>query len=173
MNYRSRHQVRGAAMVEAVIALPVFIVILIGVFYVRDQVLARQDAQAQARSCAWQYSANNCTEMPAGCEGVLGALTKDGASGAALTKALAGGADSALGSVGNELVDAALGGLLDDALSSALGSSVPAAATREVARPALYGGGTAVVKGRYTLACNLAPTTPGEVAKDAWQWLVP
>lgn len=71
----SRAHARGAASVEAVVVLPVFLILFISLFYVRDQVLARQATQEQARTCAWLYSANNCefdaNSMPAYCDGVL------------------------------------------------------------------------------------------------------
>jgi hypothetical protein len=58
--YRSRIRRRGAASAEAVVVLPIFIVLFISLFYVRDQVLAKQAAQERARTCAWLYSWNNC-----------------------------------------------------------------------------------------------------------------
>jgi hypothetical protein len=171
-----RSRSRGAAMVEAVIALPVLIVIFVSVLYVRDLVLARQQAATQARSCAWLYSARNCGgEIPAGCEGVLGELTFNGSKNPALEEALRGGVEGALREAGvdNGLVADVLTEVLKPAIDRALGSSVPATAERELTRPGLYGGGTKVVQGKYELACNLAPTTPAEVAKDAWNVLFP
>jgi hypothetical protein len=68
---RARACSRGAASLEAAIALPVMIIVFAGALFVRDKFLAVADAQARARSCAWQYSASNCTVMPAECGGVL------------------------------------------------------------------------------------------------------
>src|SRR3954467_2633041 len=68
---RARRCARGTASVEAAVALPFFVLVLSGIWFVRDRQLAIQSAENQARSCAWQYSANDCSEVPKGCEGVL------------------------------------------------------------------------------------------------------
>ena len=69
--HRRRRASRGVATVEAVVALPVLVLLFIAVFFFRDLAGARHEAATKARSCAWLYSANNCTTVPAGCEGVL------------------------------------------------------------------------------------------------------
>jgi hypothetical protein len=160
-------------MVEAVIALPVLILIFVSMLYVRDQVLARQQADTLARSCAWLYSAQNCTgPAPAGCGDVLGELTNTGAKNPALEEKLRGGMKTVLeGSELNDVVTGIVTDLLDPAIEAALGKSVPARAQQEVARPGVYGGGIKTVQGKYDIACNLSFTTPEDVAEDAWNML--
>lgn len=156
-------------MVEAVVVLPVFIVIFVSLLYARDQVLARQQANTLARSCAWQYSMNNCSHKPPECSAVLAGPILSGMKHPDLEDALTTGAADALSNAdASDLVGAAVGAILGPAFEAVLGRSVTATARRKVERPALYGGDVKTVQGSYELPCNLAPTTAPEVAKDAW-----
>lgn len=161
----SRVRCRGAASVEAVVVLPIFLVLFISLFYVRDQVLAKQAAQEQARTCAWLYSWNNCNAqgMPAECEGVVTDNPMLGEVPSEVTDALGG--DSFFADI--------VAGMIEPVLEVAFGSSADAKVTRDVARPLLYGGETSTVVGKYHIACNLAPTTAPEVALDAWDRIKP
>ena len=51
-------------MVEAVVALPFMVLVFASVMYVQRASLARQSADAAARTCAWLYSVNGCSQMP-------------------------------------------------------------------------------------------------------------
>ncbi len=171
---RQRAQ-RGAATVEAVIAFPVFVIVFLALTYMRDQALATQAAEQQARTCAWLYSAKNCEgEIPAGCAGVLGDPhtpdLPDPDVGGALDEGLSG---LKQGGSGGDLVSGVVSQLLGPMLLAAFGREVDAEATRTVERSTLFGEGQKVVQGRYHLACNLTPTTPEDVAKGAWAKLVP
>lgn len=170
---RARRSARGTASVEAAVALPFFILVLSGVWFVRDRQIAIQSAENQARSCAWQYSANNCTKVPVGCEGVLltpgtapHAATKvDEALNDAKASVLAGG-DS------KGVIEKVATDLLGPAIEALFGGFVVASTTRKLQQPGILGGGQTVVGGNYHLACNLAPTTPAEVVSDAWDKIV-
>lgn len=160
----SRARARGAASVEAVIVVPIFILLFISLFYVRDQVIARQAAQRQARTCAWLYSWNNCDKsaLPPECQQVVTdeATFNDASTG--LSEKLGGG-----------VVGDALKAILDPVLEAAFGRSLDAQVSKEIVRPAIYGGKVQSVTGRYHLACNLKSTTAPEVAKDAWSRISP
>jgi hypothetical protein len=158
-----RYSCRGAASVEAVVVLPVFVIIFVSVFYIRGQVLSRQAAESKARTCAWAYSVKNCNEIPPGCESVLqvvsGAGQVDDKIEEKLAKAKAG------------IVAPVIAKILEPALKAAFGRALDARTQQFYERPALYGGGTATSSGSYHLACNLTPETPLDVAKDAWNAL--
>ena len=157
-------------MVEAVIALPVFVIVFLALTYMRDQAIATQAAEQQARTCAWLYSAQNCLgDAPAGCADVLGEPhvpdMPDPDVAGALDEGLKG---IEQGGQAGELVSGVVGKLLAPALLAAFGREVDAEATRLVDRSPLFGEGQKVVGGRYRLACNLTPKEPEDVAKDAW-----
>jgi hypothetical protein len=64
-------------------------------------------------------------------------------------------------------------GLLGKELRKAFGRFAAAEAKGHLTTPPLFGRGTAVVTGKYNLACNLEPTTPAKVVKDAWHLFRP
>jgi hypothetical protein len=168
----ARRRARGTASVEAVIALPFFILVLSGVWFLRDKQLAQQASENQARSCAWQYSANDCTEIPKGCEGVLSpgtaprsATKVDNVLSDAKSAVLAGG-DS------KGVIEKVATDLLGPAIDALFGRFVDAKTARSLNRPGVLGGGQTVVTGSYHLACNLQPTTPAKVVSDAWDRIV-
>jgi hypothetical protein len=169
-------------MVEATIVVPVFILLLVSVLYVRDQALTQHAVEMTARSCAWQYSAANCDAVPPGCEGlVVPGVTHNDASQAVLD-AMQGGESGALKladktGVVSKIVETLLGPVLD----AAFGRSLDATAKRDIERPSMFrveGGtpgsdDTKTMTGRYHLACNLTPESPMDVAKDAWKLFKP
>lgn len=175
MKSRQRCAQRGTATVEAVIAFPVFVIVLLALTYMRDQAVATQAAEQQARTCAWLYSAQNCEgNIPAGCESVLGEPhspdVPDPDVGGALDQGLS---KLEQGGQGGDLVSGVVDDLLGPMLLAAFGREVDAEATRTVERAKLFGEGQKVVQGRYHLACNLTPTEPEDVARGAWGKLSP
>lgn len=178
MKNRRRAQ-RGAAAVEAVIVLPVFVIVLLGLFYVRDQAIATQQAEQQARSCAWLWAAQACEgPIPAGCEG-KGLLTRDDAPDMPPPD-LQGQLDEQLGRIeqgrdvsGGDVVMGIVGPTLGNALEAAFGNATVAKTSRQVSHSPLFGPGQKTVNGRYRMACNLHPTALEEVAKNAWNKLTP
>lgn len=169
-----RVQQRGAAMVEATIVAPVFILLFIAAVYVRDQALTLQDAEMTARTCAWQFSAANCDAPPPGCEDIVQQSTKQNPASQAIKDALQGGKDQSLKhadktGVVSKIIDSLLGPVLD----AAFGRSLDATVTHDVARPEIFGGQTKTMTGRYHLACNLTPEDPIDVAKQAWSLFKP
>ena len=154
---------RGTATFEAVIVLPVLVILFVSVFYVRSQVLARQASESKARTCAWAYSMNNCNSDPPGCEGLVRVVRESGPIADKVSQA----AGKATGGVAGPVVKRVLSPAIDAAFGRALDSSTQ----QSYERPPLYGGGTESASGSYHLACNLTPETPLDVAKDAWNTL--
>lgn len=162
--FRSRRRTAGAATVEAVIALPLFILLLVSAFYMTRLVLAQQDARTQARRCAWLYSNQACTQVPAGCEGVVGG-TKDAKTPE--QKAHVNDVTQEMDTLPSPL-GGVLNVLIKPAIEATFGRSATATAKRNVLRPALFGGGEKEILDSYELACNLEPKTLDDVASDAW-----
>jgi len=171
---RGRRRQRGAAMVEATIVVPVFILLLISVLYVRDQALTQHDLEMKARSCAWQFSAANCDAVPPGCEGIVEQSTTQNSAGQEVMDALQGGKDQSVKHADKTgVVSKIIDSLLGPVLQAAFGRSLDATVAREFERPAVFGGKTKTMTGRYHLACNLTPEEPIDVAKDAWKLFKP
>jgi hypothetical protein len=160
-------------MVEAVIVIPVLLLLWVSLYYLADQFASRHSASMTARSCAWLYSANNCEEVPAGCGDFLTPSRNSAEVSPKVSNALQEGADAALHGADTEgFVAAVVSNLVAGPLLAAFTRSVDATVTHDVQQPAAYGGGVKQVTGRYHLACNLEPTTPQEMAQDAWDSLV-
>jgi len=163
---------RGVATVEAVVVLPVFVIIFISLLYVRDIAVTKQAAEEQARTCAWLYTARDCEgAMPAGCDHVLTDAPAPSVIAPDVDKAFNDGLDALKSGetpAGGKLVSDAIAPLVGSALEAAFGRAIEANTVHAVERPGLFGGGQRTVKGRYHLACNLPHTTAGKVAEDAW-----
>jgi hypothetical protein len=159
-------------MVEAVIVIPVLVLLWISLYYLGALFGNAQAAQEQARSCAWRYSANNCQAVPPGCEGVLTDATS-AVVAPDVERALQDGADRALrGGDAKGIVGTIVGQLVAGPLMAAFTSGTDAKVERSVEKPPTYGKEPSVVRGSYHLACNLAPTSPEDMAKHAWDTLV-
>jgi hypothetical protein len=61
----------GAAMIEAVIVLPVLLMTFAGVLFMRERYLGQQQALLAARRCAWAHAIGGCGEAPAGCRALV------------------------------------------------------------------------------------------------------
>jgi len=175
---------RGVATVEAVVVLPVFVIIFISLFYVRDIAVSKQAAEEHARTCAWLYSAQDCEgAIPTGCDDVLTNAPAPSIIAPDVGKAFHDGLDALeqgakdgkapSRATGGKLVSGAIAPLLGSALEAAFGRAIDAKTEHPVQRPELFGGGQRAIQGHYHLACNLHPTTPGKVAEDAWKKIRP
>lgn len=147
----------GAAMVEATIALPVFIVLLIGATYLRDLYIARASTRLTARSCAWEYALEGCTgSTPAQCSSSIGSAHDGRVPNIAETvRAAVGNADDPFRDV--PIVRDALAGLFGSSTSSAASATVPFPFDR-----ARVGVATA----QTTVVCNSVATEVLSIAKD-------
>lgn len=161
-------------MVEATIVVPLFILLLVAVLYVRDQALTQQAVEMKARSCAWQFSAANCNTVPPGCDGMVAQSTKPNPASQEVMDALQGGKDQAVTQADKTgVVSKIVSSLLGPVLDAAFGRSLDATVERDLERPGPFGGDTKQMTGRYHLACNLTPESPKDVAKDAWKLFKP
>jgi hypothetical protein len=150
--------------VEAVIALPVFVILFVAAIYVRDLMGTRHEVGTQARTCAWLYSANNCTSVPPGCSEFI----HDGAAHGREIDEIVGGVADELDVLGSGMVRTTVELVVNDVLEAAFGKLVDSQSTRAVRRPPLFGGSEVTVPGRYRLACNVQPQTLGQILEDAW-----
>jgi hypothetical protein len=153
----------GAAMVEALVALPVLLALTFALSFMRELHTGKQAALSDARRCALVHAARGCgAEPPAGCEGLLGdgARLADGGATADIvdaTRAVYAGSSFQL----LENVPA-----LGDALASLFGTTTYAEARRSVRRP-IPNDATYVVSGAMTLSCNTRETNVLRAAEDA------
>jgi hypothetical protein len=159
--------------VEGVIVLPVFVILFVGIFFVRDLTRNRLDADREARRCAWQYSANACESVPTGCAEILNGVHR----GAILTSL-----DAALKNVENGLksssdaeqaAKAIVTNMVTGAIARLLTRSLDSKKTVDVDRPGLFGGGTRQVSGKYQLACNIPVQESNSIARAAWKQFRP
>jgi hypothetical protein len=171
-----RHRTRGAASVEAVVVLPVFVILFVGLFFVRDLTRARLRADQEVRRCAWQYALyENCEQSPPGCEHVVG----KGHYGTLLPDNL----DSAINSLGNGAKGGSSEGFarvrnvienfVERYLAQAVTKRFEAEKNIEQARPPMFGGGASVVRGKYNLACNVRPQRQRDVVMTVWDQFKP
>jgi hypothetical protein len=167
---------RGAVMAEAVIVLPVLVLVFFGVTFVHSLYAARHQAKLQARSCAWQTSASACKhkacDTATDSEDVGFGAGQNALSSKAseLTEPIQGsgqshGEDALLQDKANDTVQSEISGLIGKGVDSNAQVSVP--------RPFYLGGGEAVVGASYHLPCNIEPKTPVEVIGDLWNKINP
>ncbi|UJR83813.1 TadE/TadG family type IV pilus assembly protein [Sandaracinus amylolyticus] len=69
---------RGAAYAEAVLVIPVFVLLAGGVVYLHGVHAARMDASLRARECAWAYANGGCETLPPECRETGGGAADDG-----------------------------------------------------------------------------------------------
>lgn len=176
MHLRPRHHARGTASVEAVVALPVFVILFVGMFFVRDLTGARLRADQEVRRCSWEYALNyNCETTPPGCDGVVG----DAHYGSLLPQNL----DTAINSLGSESSDKnsegfarvkhVLENFVTKYLAEAITKKFEAEKSIERDRPVMFGGGKSVARGKYGLACNVHPQGQDGVIETVWNQFKP
>lgn len=174
----TRFNSRGTASVEAVIVLPVFVILFVGIFFARDLQAAKLASEQQARRCAWEYSYTGCDpdHRPSGCtvpdadqplagdlSEVIDRVNLDDQSLSTIQ------GDLGLGKVVRDLIR----DQVVSRLAAALTHDIEATTTVERERPNLFGAGKTVIDGKYRLACNLRPQTPAQLLDTAWHKLMP
>jgi hypothetical protein len=175
MNRNFSRDTRGTVTVEAVIALPVFVILFIGMFFVRDLANARLSANEEVRRCSWEYALNNnCEKKPPGCDHVVGnghygSLLPD--SGVSLTDLGKHAASS--NSPGFTAVENILRKFVDEYLLQAITKKFDARKTIEVRRPELFGGGKSVTTAKYGMACNVPTQKQNDIATAVWNQFKP
>lgn len=161
-------------MVEAVIVIPVLILLWVSLYYAGGLALTQQKTEATARSCAWLYSAGSCDEenIPAGCQDYVH-NTHVSSVPPKIADALDQGAQNAMnGGDAKGIVGSIVANLVAAPLVAAFTSAVDSRVDQQMAQPAAYGGGIKVVTGQYHLACNVPHDTPEKMAERAWRTLV-
>jgi len=162
---RAPRRHRGVASAEAVVAFPFFVLIIIGLYYLRGAVAKKHELSMTARTCAWLYSANSCQSIPAGCQNVLGS---PGTSPTSASDDLHGKVNEkkqTLAKFVQDIVDEVLSPVLD----AAFGESFNATSHGSVTHPKIFGAGTLKMSGQYHLACNLVEQEPLDVVTNAWK----
>jgi len=143
--------------VEAVIMLPVFILILFGVLFAARMAETRQAALMAARACAWRYADAGCRPVE-GCEQVIVASADTGIDNDIRQRVEA---ESFLDTM-TEIP------LLGPAVEGIFGSAAVADAGRTVERPTVLGGGAIEIRGSYYLMCNERERTLGGLLREAF-----
>jgi len=168
----SRKSECGAANVEAVVALPVFVVLFVGVFFLRTVTGAKLDADQEARRCAWEYSNNGCDAIPRGCENVvhknpLGPTNPD------VEGAWNDGMNSLRGGAFQQAILTVLTKTVLDSLTQSFTQSLSSDKVLEHDRPNLFGGGRSHVSGSYHLACNIKSKDQDYIVNEVWNFIIP
>lgn len=170
-----RARTRGAASVEAVIVLPFFVMLFVGLLYVRDRALGKQSAELTARTCAWMYSANNCSfkndadhqvRVPPECEAFL--RKKRGSGEFDLEAAAGDQARRLVEGQGLDSIERMVFEVLNPLITEAFHRVGEAKAEAVIDRPRMFGGGEVAVPGRYQLPCNLEPADLAGQARSLW-----
>lgn len=144
-------------MVEAAIAIPVFVVLLIGATYLRELNMARAFTRLSARSCAWEHALGGCRgDQPAHCSASVESA-HDGATPnlAETTRLKVGSADNPFSDI--PIVRDALAGLFGDATHAQSEMTVPFPFDDRRA---------GVAAAETVVVCNTVPTDVLSIAKD-------
>lgn len=162
-----RKHTRGAAYAEAVVIIPVFIVLFVGILYVRKAMLAKQAVEQQARTCAWLYSANNCEKegIPDSCKSHL---NDDQLTSNAVDQITEG-----LGKLTGGTVASVVHTILDPVLGAAFGNKTEATISGTVSGAPLLGINPGTTQSKYGLACNIKPSDPMSITEELWDAIGP
>ncbi len=168
--HRRRHQLgrRGAAMAEAVIALPVFAIVLAGIVYFHTLLVAKQTVGQEARLDAWHSAVDGCANEP-----TSGNMIDGGPAPAQMqnvTNAVRTSAAVSSQSMFSSLNDIPMIGPL---INSLVPGGVRADATAHVPQPKLLPFGHNDVTSRTFVPCNEKSTSPGKALRKAFTRLLP
>lgn len=142
---------KGTAMVEALISLPVFVAVLVGVVALNGIYSAKLEAKARARRMAWlQADSGECPVQSC----------SSGDCGRAEGEIRTGGLDELLIVQDGRF---SLGSFLDDVGRYLLGKATNGIGLADALMPAMLGSGLTSQHGVTTLLCNTTPrhTDPG------------
>jgi hypothetical protein len=146
---RRRTGERGAAMVEAVVAIPFFLLIFAATLYVGNLYQTKLTVMRVAKESAWNYATCNCGEtgddMSSRCQPADGPSASGGGSDSASPSGYDPGAISKVGSgTGGEIA------------SKSFGSS-QASMEQSITADGFLGGYTKTMSSRTRVMCNEAP----------------
>ena len=161
---RMRTRERGAATVEALCALFVFIFVWAGVAYMGALYSAQLRSESEARRCAWLISVGACRGEVKGCAATLGG----GGAGAKDDQLRKAGEEASGGGIVGKVIKGPLMAQLD----KLFGKRAQASAGLEVPRPGVLGGKSVTVGSDYNLPCNTKPDTVEGLAESILKDLV-
>ncbi len=151
MKKRTRPQgERGAATIEAILAISVFVIVWTGVLLMGRSYSAKLEVKSRARTCAWLQSVNSC-DVEIDCASSFGDGNISDASDIIGDQASSAGE----GTWFEELLD----DTLDAAVERLFGERTTVELATEVERPILLGGETVAVSASYSLPCNTKPVS--------------
>lgn len=156
---------RGAAMVEAAIMLPVFIIIFASVMYMSRKYETGIRMQERARHCAWLRSKSACeADAPSGCT-----ISEDDDMSNSQFSDVTSSNNVDTSDIDSANSDAGFGGDLMDMI---LGDAVMARQESSITLAGVLGGGTQAIKGELLLSCNeKTKDNLGAVIESAWNSL--
>lgn len=139
----------GTASLEALLVLPLFLLLWIGIHHMNRVHAGVLSTRGQARGCAWRYSNGGCRgDLPAACS----------ATGAELSDA---------SEAEQSMLDTAMqNGVLRWAFEGLLGASITVHTSREVTQHAMLGEGPVNVGSSLYLLCNERNRTMIEIGHD-------
>ncbi|MDH5670984.1 MAG: pilus assembly protein [Myxococcales bacterium] len=151
---------RGAAMVEAVIMLPVLLLILLGILFYAVYAESSAEARLRARSCAFRYALDGCEGAPPeGCEGAA-------FGGREIDKAETLDDPTHARNLNDPLSKLGDVPLLGSAIEGMFGRSITVRMGRTL-EPAILRGTTVTASGRFATLCNTRTTSPSQIAKES------
>lgn len=171
------HDKRGAAMVEGVIVLPLFVIVLAAVIYFHRAYASKIDMGVKARSCAWSYAANGCQkkDLPKGCP-----VREIGDRPNSVSGMFGADFKESFGLDESEEVVQELEtqhGALDSALQGAnaiglgvlgLSEGIKVTPSTSIGKPSILGGGKYSISGDYSVMCNERNRTVKDLAVGAY-----
>lgn len=151
----------GAAYVEALIILPIFILCWVGLFFSLNRFSKTQHMQMKARQCLWTYAYRGCQNAAAECEGAQPKENR-GFFGVGADNDKLGGIER-------------IGGILDGILSAVFGGGGELSPSAKVSRPSLLGGGHVEYGGdahRQYFMCNPKEFNPMDILVQTFESVV-
>ena len=155
----TRRRRRGAALLEAVIVVPVLGMLLVAVPVVFERYARTQQASLEARRCAWGYARSGCTQVPEGC-GLPATAEAPPAEGDRDVVARARGVQGRGAAVFDDVPE------LERALAAILGETAQAGVALELR--ARGGVAQLPVHGHFAVACNERPREVLELAQQVF-----
>lgn len=143
---------RGAATVEAILALGLFIIVWAGVLHMGRMYHSKLELKAQTRACAWKESVNSCS-VEVECASAINGGSNEEAEEGLLQHV-----------VGEGAVGEFLKGVIEPQIRKLFGERATVSASKEVPRPARLGGEQVTVNASYSLPCNTKPVSTDTLA---------
>lgn len=148
---------RGAAFIEAILMMSVFLIVWAGVAFMGHLQGTTMDTRAEARSCAWRIATSGCESIPPDC---AEAATAPSAVGEEKLQKLEGTAPQGGSSTDRKVADAT-----DSAIFGVMFRRVSSSASGTARRAPLLGSDVEVTS-KFGLPCNTRPGGVGDLVED-------